>query len=169
LFQALTTALEGRQATSTDEPAPELPQPVQRPWRILLVEDSPDNRLVIRAYLKREPYQIDEAEDGELGARKFMEAHYDLVLMDLQMPVVDGFEATRRMRAAERARGGPRIPIIALSASAFDDDVRRCIEAGADTHVAKPVRKGVLLDALRGALGRGAESAIATASSAAAG
>jgi CheY-like chemotaxis protein len=88
--------------------------------------------------------------------------------MDLQMPVVDGFEATRRIRAAERERGAPPTPIIALSASALDDDVRRCIEAGADTHVAKPVRKAVLLDALRGALGRRVQSANTVTSSAAA-
>jgi CheY-like chemotaxis protein len=84
------------------------------------------------------------------------------------MPVVDGFEATRRIRAAERERGAPHTPIIALSASALDDDVRRCIEAGADTHVAKPVRKAVLLDALRGALGRRVQSANTVTSSAAA-
>jgi PAS domain S-box-containing protein len=171
LFHALALALESRRqllATLPAKLAPALASPVQRPWRILLVEDSPDNRLVIRAYLKREPYLIDEAEDGELGARKFLQANYDLVLMDLQMPVVDGFEATRRIRAAERERGAPHTPIIALSASALDDDVRRCIEAGADTHVAKPVRKAVLLDALRGALGRRVQSANTVTSSAAA-
>ncbi|HLW70629.1 MAG TPA: response regulator [Candidatus Binataceae bacterium] len=161
LFDAIAQAMDNqaapayRRGAATAIAAPA----VQPHWRVLLVEDSPDNRLLIRAYLRHQPHLIDEAEDGEVGVRKFAQGAYDIVLMDLQMPVVDGFEAMRRIRAFEQAQGAARTPIIALTASALNDDVRRCIEAGADTHVAKPVRKAVLLEAIRGAIGHhGAET-----------
>jgi CheY-like chemotaxis protein len=139
-------------------PATPAAQPL---WRVLLVDDSPDNRLLIRAFLKPQPHLIDEAEDGEIAVRKFAQGAYDVVLMDLQMPVVDGFEATRRIRALEQARGAPPTPIIALTASALQDDVRRCLEIGVDRHVAKPVKKAVLLEALHGAIGERADDTAA--------
>jgi PAS domain S-box-containing protein len=157
LFEAIARAMQGHQASGASREynsAPAAAPDLEPPWRILLVEDSPDNRMVIRAYLKQYPHLIDEAEDGEIAVRKFAQGAYDVVLMDLQMPVVDGFEAMRRIRDFERTRSATPTPIIALTASALDDDVRRCIAAGADTHVAKPVRKAVLLDAIRGAVGQ---------------
>jgi PAS domain S-box-containing protein len=117
--------------------------------RILLAEDSSDNRLLIRAFLKHMPCELDEAENGEVAIRKFQTRRYDLVLMDLQMPVVDGLQAIRAIRGWERGQDLKPTPVIALTASALDEDVRRSLEAGASAHVSKPIRKAVLLDVIR--------------------
>jgi CheY-like chemotaxis protein len=120
----------------------------ERPLRVLLVDDSPDNRMLIQAYLKKLPYQIDTAEDGLAGFTKVREHEYDVVLMDMLMPVMDGLEATQAIRAWERAEGRQATPVVALTANAMDDDVRRCLDAGCDAHVAKPVKKAALLESI---------------------
>ena len=124
-------------------------QMAMRPLRILLADDSPDNRMLIEAYLKKAPYTIDHAEDGSVAVEKVKVNHYDLVLMDIQMPVMDGYTAVRTIREWERARGAARVPIIALTASALDEAVQRSLEAGCDAHVSKPVRKATLFEAIR--------------------
>ena len=120
--------------------------------RILVAEDSPDIRLVIAAYLRREPYQIDFALDGRDAVSKFILEYYDLVLMDNQMPALDGIAATRAIRRWENAHGLSPTPIIALTASVLDEDVKLALAAGCNSHIAKPVRKRVLLDAVRNAV-----------------
>jgi len=117
--------------------------------RILVAEDSADNRLVISAFLRRTPCQIDFAENGEIAVDKFIHDHYDLVLMDMQMPVMDGYAATRSIREWERAHGAAHTNIIALTASAMGEDLVRALESGCDVHVAKPMKKAVLFDAIR--------------------
>jgi CheY-like chemotaxis protein len=117
----------------------------ERPLRVLLVDDSADNRMLIQAYLKKLPYEIDTAEDGLAGFARVREKEYDVVLMDMLMPVMDGLDATRAIRAWERAEGRQPTPLVALTANAMDDDVRRCLEAGCDAHVSKPVKKAALL------------------------
>jgi len=119
------------------------------PLRILLAEDAPDNRFLIQAYLKKLPYQIDIAENGRIAIDKFKALRPDLVLMDVQMPDIDGLAATRVIRQWESAQGLPATPIIALTASVLQDDVRRSLAAGCDEHVSKPVKKPVLLAAIR--------------------
>jgi CheY-like chemotaxis protein len=120
----------------------------ERPLRVLLVDDSSDNRMLIQAYLKKLPYQIDTAEDGLAGFTKVREHTYDVVLMDMLMPVMDGLEATQAIRAWERAEGRQATPVVALTANAMEDDVRRCLNAGCDAHVAKPVKKAALLESI---------------------
>jgi CheY-like chemotaxis protein len=120
--------------------------------RLLLVDDSADNRLVISAYLKRLPYEIEVAENGSVAVGKFVSGHYDLVLMDIQMPVLDGYAAVRMMRNFELEHQLPACPILALTASTLEDDVRKALEAGCNAHVAKPIRKKALLAAIAAAL-----------------
>jgi two-component system sensor histidine kinase/response regulator len=122
------------------------------PLRILLAEDAPDNRFLIQAYLKKLPYRIEIAENGSVAIEKFKASRPDLVLMDVQMPEVDGLAATRAIRQWESEQGLSSTPIIALTASALDEDVRRSLAAGCDEHVSKPVRKPVLLAAIRKAM-----------------
>ena len=119
-----------------------------RPLRILLADDSPDNRMLIDAYVKKAPYRIDHAVDGSIAVEKFRANHYDLVLMDIQMPVMDGYTAARTIREWERTQGLVRTPIIALTASALDESVVRSIEAGCDAHVSKPVKRATLFDVI---------------------
>jgi CheY-like chemotaxis protein len=121
---------------------------VPRPLRILLAEDARDNRILIRAYLKNSRARIDEAENGLIAVEKARAQTYDLVLMDIQMPVMDGLEAIRIIRQRERQDGIQRVPIIALTASALEADVRRSLDAGADLHISKPVKKATLLAAI---------------------
>ena len=119
------------------------------PLRILLAEDSFESRLLVGAYLKGARYQLDTAENGEIAVRKFTSAHYDLILMDIQMPVMDGYAAAREIRRWERERGLARTPIIALTASALKEDVRMALDSGCDLHVPKPVKKATVIAAIR--------------------
>ncbi len=119
-----------------------------RPLRILLADDSRDNRLLVHAYFKNTPYIVDEAENGAAAVEKFRTGMYDLVLMDIEMPIMDGYSATRAIRAMEKETGRPRIPIIALTASVLADALDKAINAGCDAYVVKPVKKATLLAAV---------------------
>jgi PAS domain S-box-containing protein len=120
-----------------------------RPLRILLADDSCDNRALVHAYFKKTPYIVDEAEDGAAAVEKFRTGIYDLVLMDIEMPVMDGYSATRAIRAIERETGRQRVPILALTASVLAVALEKTIEAGCDAYVVKPVKKATLLAAIR--------------------
>src|ERR1019366_3226531 len=121
---------------------------LDRPLSILLADDSADNRLLIAAYLKKSRYVLDEVEDGQAALDRFMTRAYDVVLMDIQMPVLDGYSAVRMIRQWETANQRRRTPIIALTASALEQDVRRAHQVGCDLHVSKPVKKATLLQAI---------------------
>ncbi len=109
--------------------------------RLLLVEDNEINREIAYAYLEGTGTLVDMAENGAEAVEKFLSARdgYDLVLMDVHMPVMDGHTATRRIRAEEEARGRRRTPIVAMTANAFKEDIERCLEAGMDGHLSKPI------------------------------
>jgi two-component system sensor histidine kinase/response regulator len=133
--------------------APSAPSALlNRPLRILMADDSRDNRALIRAYLKKTPYHLEDAEDGQQAIDKFIAGNFDLVLMDIQMPIVDGYEATSTIRVWEVVNSRHRTPIVALTASALEEAVYRSKEAGCDAHVTKPVKKSTLLDAIRDAV-----------------
>ena len=121
---------------------------LDRPLSILLADDSADNRLLIAAYLKKSRYVLDEVEDGQAALDRFMTRAYDVVLMDIQMPVLDGYSAVRMIRQWETANQRRRTPIIALTASTLEQDVRRAHQVGCDLHVSKPVKKATLLQAI---------------------
>jgi len=125
--------------------APRPPEPAVEPRRILLADDSPHNRLLIKHYLRDLPYELDMAENGEVAVHKFVRRSYDLVLMDLRMPVMDGHMAVRRMRKWERDEKRTPTPIVALSASALEQDIRESLETGCTTHLSKPVKKSKLI------------------------
>lgn len=122
--------------------------PVERSLRVLVADDSSDNRLLIDLFLKKAGYSLDEAENGKVAVEKFTQSRYDVVLMDIQMPVMDGYAAAREIREWESQQGLPRTPIIALTASVLDEAVGRSFEAGCDTHVSKPVRRNTLITSI---------------------
>jgi PAS domain S-box-containing protein len=124
-----------------------------RPLHILLVDDSEDNRLLVSAFLKKTPHTFDLAENGEIAVNKFLAGRYDLVLMDMQMPVMDGYAATREIRQWEKETGAASTPIVALTAYALQDDTRKSLEAGCTAHLTKPIKKETLLETLE-AVGR---------------
>ena len=117
---------------------------------ILLADDSEDNRFLIAEYLKRSPCILDVAENGEIALGMMKSRHYDLVLMDAHMPVMDGFDATRAMRDWERGQNGSApLPILALTADAFKESAGQSAAAGFTAHLTKPIAKATLMDAIR--------------------
>ena len=117
--------------------------------RILLAEDNPVNRTVAISMLKQLGFEVDYAKNGLEAVAAVANGNYDVVLMDCQMPQMDGFEASAEIRDAERASGRDlRVPIIALTANAVQGDRERCLAAGMDDYIAKPFRKEQLAEAL---------------------
>ncbi len=135
-----------RRATVSVGADPEPPLPA---LRILLVEDSPDNRTITVAYLRDTPYQVEIAENGAIAYEKFTAGHYDLLLMDRQMPIMDGLTATRAIRVWEQTNHRPPTPIIALTASALKGDQEKCVAAGCTAYLTKPIKQEVLLQAIK--------------------
>ena len=125
------------------------PEAALAPLRILMAEDSPDNCIIALAYLEDTPYQIDVAETGVRACEMFKAGRYDLVLMDRQMPAMDGLTATRTIRAWETANDRAPTPIIALTASALKGDRESCLAAGCTAYLTKPIKQDVLLKAIR--------------------
>ena len=115
---------------------------------VLLVDDNPDNRMLIKAYLKKTPHSLDEAENGSLAVDMYKQNSYDLVLMDVQMPIMDGHEATRLIRAWEIEQDIKHTTIISLTAHAIREEIDKCMAAGCDSHISKPVKKATLLQTI---------------------
>jgi PAS domain S-box-containing protein len=151
LFQTISIALgraKGHPLPAV-EPVDSVPATASRPLRVLLVEDSPDNQLLIKSYLKQTDHRLDIAEHGAIAVDKFKNGHYDVILMDMQMPVMDGYAATRAIRAWEREHDLAPTHIIALTALALKEEAAKVFEAGCDTHITKPVKKATLLNILQ--------------------
>lgn len=117
--------------------------------RVLVVEDNLVNQKVAAGMLKRYGIESVLAEDGRAGVERWSEAAFDLVLMDCQMPELDGYQATAEIRELERARGTDRTPIVALTANAMRGDAERCLASGMDAYLAKPLRMRELEAALK--------------------
>ena len=135
------------EASPVDE-SPAEAEEDQRPLRILLVDDSTDNRLLIQAYLKKTGYRIDIAENGEIAVEKFTSGEYELVLMDMQMPVMDGYSATKAIRKWEREKLKRPTPIIGLTAYALKEDTQKSIDAGCWAHITKPIKRTRLMEVI---------------------
>jgi PAS domain S-box-containing protein len=120
-----------------------------RGLRVLVVEDNVVNQTLVRALLGKLGIASELAENGELALARMSDSPWDLVLMDCQMPVMDGFTATRRWREIEQAQGaGQRLPIIALTANAMEGDREHCLAAGMDDYLSKPLKLDVLQEKL---------------------
>ena len=117
--------------------------------RILVVDDTPDNQNLAKRILEIGGYAVDLASGGAESAERYREKKYDLVLMDIQMPEVDGFQATAHIRAYEKESGRSRTPIIAVTAHALIGYREKCLEADMDDYITKPLRKQLLLDMVR--------------------
>jgi len=121
---------------------------------VLLCEDHPLNQEIAEKMLEQEKVNVEVAEDGSKGLDMFVQSplnYYDAILMDIRMPVMDGYEATRQIRALDRP-DARSIPIIAMTADAFVEDVRKCFDVGMNDHIAKPIDPGRLYAALLSAI-----------------
>lgn len=112
------------------------------------MDDSEDNRFLFVSYLKNAPCTIDLAENGEQAVQRFQQATYDVVLMDVEMPIMDGYTATREIRKIEAADNTRATPVLALTAHAMADMAEKAREAGFSGHLIKPIRRATLLEAL---------------------
>lgn len=127
---------------------PTTPVAFSRPFVILLAEDNHNNVFLMRSLLRDTLCQIELAENGAIAIEKFRTGRYDVILMDVEMPVMDGYSATREIRRVEQSEGRKQTPIIALTAHALQEDEQKSISAGCNRHLTKPIRKNVLLEAL---------------------
>ncbi len=116
--------------------------------RILLAEDSQDNVLLIQSYLKASGCSLDLACNGEVAVQMCISGTYDIVLMDVQMPVMDGYAATRKIRQWEVENGAGSVPILALTAHALPEQVHKSLDAGCTAHLTKPIRRATLVYAI---------------------
>ena len=119
--------------------------------RVLLVEDHPINRKVVEMILA-DMVDLTTAEDGLQGVEAEASSHFDLILMDMQMPVMDGLTATKTIRERERRAGDASTPIIVLTANVLREHVQACLDAGADSHLCKPITASTLIEAMETAL-----------------
>jgi two-component system sensor histidine kinase/response regulator len=133
-----------RRSLSGSEPDPELMRPVQGA-RVLLVEDNEINQQVASEFLEQARFFVDIANHGEEALQKLEQSTYDVVLMDIQMPVMDGFTATARIRADKRFE---KLPVLAMTANATVEDRQRTSEVGMNAHISKPIDPKELFDAL---------------------
>ena len=143
LRQALTEVMDGEAAERRAAPATAGPRPdaapVATPARILLAEDHPINQEVMLHLLHRLGYAADLVANGALAVEALRNVDYDLVLMDCEMPEVDGYEATRQIRDPATGVRNPRIPVVAVTANAMTGDRENCLRCGMDDYLAKPV------------------------------
>ena len=121
--------------------------------RVLLVEDNPVNLQVAHQILSRLGVEVSSAENGRIGVEQFAAQHFDLVLMDMQMPELDGIEATRKMRALQAGSAKGLTPIVALTANVQPEDRERCFAAGMNDFISKPFRQGDIVAVLQRWLG----------------
>ena len=140
LFDALTVALrlddrEDSKGASALSSRPSRPEPL----RILVAEDNAFNRTLLATLLGRQGHEIELADNGRAALDQVRVRRIDLVLLDVQMPEMDGFAVSCAIRAREKETGGPRLPIIAITAHAMKGDRERCLDAGMDGYVAKPI------------------------------
>jgi CheY-like chemotaxis protein len=132
-------------------PAAATVSPSSAAIHVLLVEDNMVNQKLARRLVENAGYTVVCAMDGREAVEACAAQHFDLVLMDLQMPHMDGFEATAELRRRE-AIGGGHLPIIALTANAMPGDRERCLEAGMDGYVSKPMKRAELFQAIASGL-----------------
>ncbi|MEX1367374.1 MAG: response regulator [Nannocystaceae bacterium] len=157
LLELLATAWSGPDRSSADDPSPGSgsragAEPVERIGsRVLVVEDNAINQKVARRMLERLGCRVDVASDGRAALQQVESVAYDLVFMDVQMPVMDGLDAVARIRRRERERQnrGRRLPVVAMTAHAMQSDRERCLAAGMDDYISKPVERQELVRVLR--------------------
>jgi two-component system, sensor histidine kinase and response regulator len=154
LASLVDQALSADAPRAAIHPVPAGSAPTFRGTRVLLVEDNPVNQRVAQRLLEKLAVDVTLANHGAEALERIAEGRFDMVLMDCQMPVMDGFTATARIREAEARRGdGRRLPVIALTANVLSEDRERCVEAGMDAHLGKPIVPSQLADALARHLG----------------
>jgi CheY-like chemotaxis protein len=115
------------------------------PYRVLIADDAPENQRLLAAYLKNFAFDLKLVSDGSQAVEEFASARYDIILMDIQMPHMDGLTATRRIRALERERGAKAVPIVCVTACTGCEDIQATVCAGCSEYCAKPVSQSHII------------------------
>ncbi|MCF7506846.1 response regulator [Vibrio sp. L3-7] len=152
----VTAAESNKQDSSKDQPKPE-PVKAEFSGKVLVVEDSRVNQQVAKMMLKKLGFEVDIADNGEIGVEKFKANDYVMIFMDCQMPVLDGFEATKQIRVLEEG-SSKHIPIVALTANVVQRDKHLCFDVGMDEFLPKPVNQGKLREIVASFLSKETES-----------
>lgn len=147
LQQVMSGSLQEHRSAEVEIEAPQ--QVDSAEIKILVAEDNKTNQLIVKSMLKNAGFAITFADDGQQALDKFEELKPDMVLMDISMPQMDGFEATYAIRDFETKHPEGHCPIVALTANVLKEDKDRCLQAGMDDFLTKPVRKSALLDAIK--------------------
>ena len=145
---ALNANKEAVRASGQPSPGPVLPEPELKSAKLLLVEDNPVNCEIMLAMLGRIGLQSDVAQNGQQAVEAFQNKHYEAILMDCQLPLMDGFQATAAIRDIEQQRGSVAVPIIAITAGVLPEERQHCFACGMDDYLEKPVK----LESLRAKL-----------------
>jgi CheY-like chemotaxis protein len=148
LLKAITIAIGRTKNASAEDAVADESLAEMEPVKILLVEDSADNQLLVQSYLKKSRCEVTVAENGKVAIDRYPRERFDIVFMDLQMPIMDGYTATKWIRTWEQENRRRPTPIIALTAYAMNEDVARALEAGCTAHITKPIKKATFLDAI---------------------
>ncbi|MDP1632137.1 MAG: ATP-binding protein [Caulobacter sp.] len=163
----VTLPLPRATAAAVEAPAPAPALPAQdgldRNLRILFADDHAVNQRVVAMMMAPLGVDLTIVENGQLAVEAAAVAAFDLILMDVQMPVMDGLTATRQIRAMESETGRSRTPIISLTANAMPEDVKRSLDTGADMHLAKPIRPAALIAAIESLTSAGTDAKDVTA------
>jgi len=153
LLKALSDVLKISlsKTASVERKRVEKPTEAVRPLKILVAEDTHFNQVFIQRLLERWGHDVVMVENGRLVIERLLETSFDLILMDVQMPIMDGYAAARAVRAAESGKDGEHhIPIVAMTAHATKGDREQCLAAGMDDYLSKPISSGKLLELLKG-------------------
>ena len=146
-----TVKLKPAEKSTVYEESPGKTIHFDHPLNILIVDDSEDNIMLMKMYFKDTPHLIDTAENGKVALTKLQSGNYDLVLMDMEMPVMDGYTATKEIRKWEESRGGRVIPILAVTAHALREHEQKSLYAGCTAHISKPIKRERFLEAIHNA------------------
>jgi len=149
LYDILLSAFKLKPSKTTDIKANKKSASDDNQGRILLVEDNVDNQNLAKLILTKAGHNVDLADNGKIAIEASAKADYDIILMDIQMPVMDGFEATKEIRARERAGNRERVPIIALTAHAMAGYREKCLQHEMDDYLNKPLKKKLLLESIQ--------------------
>ncbi len=134
--------------TSQESQKPTIADPATTRLRILLVEDVRVNIMVATGMIRSMGHDVSVAENGRLALEELSRNDFDIVLMDCQMPIMDGYECTRRLRSGESGVRDPKIPVIAMTANAMSGDREKCLEAGMTDYISKPIDRNILAEML---------------------
>ena len=116
--------------------------------KILVVDDELSIRMGIREFAEYQGYEVEEAANGKDAVERCRQKDFDIIIMDIMMPVMDGITATKKIRSLERL-DAKAIPIIAMTANAFEEDAKKCVEAGMNAHLSKPLQMEQVVETIR--------------------